>query len=105
MGSDVSAGPSTAISATSASSATPTPLSVDRQLRVVPTAMTIVSASTVSARRRGIPRSRVPNPYSSSRPLAVARGGDVATEIVAALRSDHQGLSLPRLSGVVPGSV
>src|SRR5438046_3566867 len=48
IGTCPSAGPSTAIRSASTSSATPTPISVDRQPRTTPTPRTIVSASTIS---------------------------------------------------------
>src|SRR5271167_2095333 len=48
IGSAVSAGPSAATTAASATVATATPESAEDQLRVVPTASTIVSASTAS---------------------------------------------------------
>ena len=48
IGSAVSAGPSAAVTAASAATAAPTPMNAERQLRVTPTASTIVSASTAS---------------------------------------------------------
>ena len=48
IGSEVMAGPSTATIAASASIAAPAPLIAEDQLRVLPTASTIVSASTAS---------------------------------------------------------
>ena len=48
IGSEVSADPRVATIAASASVAAPAPPSADDQLRVVPTASTIVSASTAS---------------------------------------------------------
>ena len=48
IGSSVRAAPSAATSAVSATIAAPTPASAEDQLRVAPTASTIVSASTAS---------------------------------------------------------
>jgi len=48
IGREVSVGPSAATIAASASVAAPTPLSADDQLRVAPTARTMVNASTAS---------------------------------------------------------
>ena len=48
IGSEVIAGPSAATITASASTAAPTPLIAEDQLRVLPTASTIVSASTAS---------------------------------------------------------
>ena len=65
IGSDVSAGPSAATITASASAAAATPPSAEDQLRVVPTASTMVSASTAST--------------------AQARNTDTASPISAAL--------------------
>ena len=72
IGMRVSAGPSTATTTASATVAATTPISVERQPRVTPTARTIVNASTIStaearkAARTRIDRTRTHAPISFS---------------------------------------